>query len=240
MTSPDADGPADADGPVPRPPFSRTEAIALQRALAEQVERETRLGPVGLIAGVDCAAPRFGTRIRAAIVLLRWPDLELVEQHRAEVATPLPYIPGLLSFRELPAILEAWRQLTVTPDLTMVDGQGIAHPRRLGIAAHLGVLLGLPTIGVAKSLLVGQPRGVHPGPDPGDRLDLYDRDERIATLVRTRRGARPLVVSTGHRVSLDDATAWVERCVRGFRLPEPTRRAHMLASMPERAISPEG
>ena len=225
----------DDEGPVDQPTFSRTQAVALQRVLAEQVERETRLARVRAIAGVDCAAPRFGTRIRAAIVLLRWPELELLEQHRAEVATPLPYIPGLLSFRELPAILEAWKHLTVTPDLVMVDGQGIAHPRRLGIAAHLGVLLGLPAIGVAKSVLVGQPRDRQPGPEPGDRLDLYDREERIATLVRTRRGARPLVVSTGHRVSLDDATAWVERCLRGYRLPEPTRQAHILASQLERA-----
>jgi deoxyribonuclease V len=209
--------------------FSRPAALALQRQLAEQVERETRLGAVEAVAGVDCAAPRFGTRIRAAIVVLRWPGLELLEERRAEVVTPLPYIPGLLSFRELPAIQEAWQQLAIVPQLAMVDGQGIAHPRRLGIAAHLGVLFDLPTIGVAKSVLVGQPRRADPGPEPGDRCDLSDRGERIAVLLRSRAGARPLVISTGHRVGLDDAVDWVLRCGRGYRLPEPTRLAHQLA-----------
>lgn len=215
--------------PVAPAEFNRPAALALQRRLAEQVERDTRLGAVEAIAGVDCAAPRYGTRIRAAVVVLRWPGLEVLEERRSEVVTPLPYIPGLLSFRELPAIQEAWRQLATVPQLAMVDGQGIAHPRRLGIAAHLGVLLDLPTIGVAKSILVGQPRGADPGPEPGDRCDLSDRGERIAALLRTRAGARPLVISTGHRVGLDDAVAWVLRCSRGYRLPEPTRLAHLLA-----------
>jgi deoxyribonuclease V len=216
-------------GPSGPAEFSRPAALALQRRLAEQVERDTRLGAVEAIAGVDCAAPRFGQRIRAAIVVLRWPDLDLLEERRAEVVTPLPYIPGLLSFRELPAIQEAWQQLVTVPQLVMVDGQGVAHPRRLGIAAHLGVLFDLPTIGVAKSILVGQPRAADPGPEPGDRCDLSDRGERIAVLLRTRTAARPLVISTGHRVALDDAVAWVLRCSRGYRLPEPTRLAHLLA-----------
>ena len=212
-----------------RPAFDRAAALALQRQLALRVERQTRLDRVTAIAGVDCSAPRFGQQIRAAIVVLSWPELTLIEQQRAEVVTPLPYIPGLLSFRELPAIEAAWQQLATLPNLLMVDGQGIAHPRRLGIAAHLGVLLARPTIGVAKSVLTGRPRDGGPGPEPGERCDLWDRDERIATLLRTRRGAKPLVISTGNRVGLDDAVEWVLGCSRGYRLPEPTRQAHVLA-----------
>jgi deoxyribonuclease V len=215
--------------PDERPAFDRPAALALQRQLALRVERETRLGRVTAVAGIDCSAPRFGQRIRAAIVVLSWPDLTPIEQRRAEVVTPRPYRPGLLSFRELPAIEAAWRQLATLPNLLMVDGQGIAHPRRLGIAAHLGVMLDLPAIGVAKSVLTGHPRDGGPGSEPGDRCDLWDRDERLATLLRTRRGANPLVVSTGHRVGLDDAVEWVLRCGRGYRLPEPTRQAHLLA-----------
>ena len=210
--------------------FNRSAALALQRQLAARVERLTRLDPVTELAGVDCSAPRFGTHIRAAVVVLSWPGLALIEERRAEVATPLPYIPGLLSFRELPAIQAAWQQLAHVPQLLMVDGQGIAHPRRLGIAAHLGVLLDLPTIGVAKSVLTGKPRPAGIGPEPGDRCELMDREECVGMLLRTRRGAKPLVVSTGHRVSLDDAVAWVIGSGRGYRLPEPTRQAHLLAS----------
>lgn len=209
--------------------FSRLAAIALQRRFAQEVEHETRLETVATIAGIDCAAPRFDKRIRAAIVVLRWPGLDVIEERRAEMEASLPYIPGLLSFRELPAIQAAWQQVTNPPHLVMVDGQGIAHPRRLGIAAHLGVLLDVPTIGVAKSILTGRPKDGEPGPEPGDRCDLWDRDERIAVLLRTRRGARPLVISTGHRMSTDDAVAWVLRCNQGYRLPEPTRQAHLLA-----------
>lgn len=215
---------------VPLTPADRGVAVAVQRRLAGRVEPATRLDPVRLIAGIDCAAPRFSSRIRAAIVLLRWPELSPLEQQEAETPEPLPYIPGLLSFRELPAILAAWKRLTQQPQLIMVDGQGIAHPRRLGIAAHLGVILDTPAIGVAKSILTGEPRHEEPGSEPGARLDLFDSGERIAALLRTRRGSRPLVISTGHRVSLDDAVAWVERCGRGYRLPEPTRLAHNLAS----------
>ena len=219
-------------GKSARTPFDSSAAIVLQRQLALRVEHVTRLGPVTAIAGVDCSAPRFGQQIRAAIVVLSWPKLTLIEERRVEVDTLLPYIPGLLSFRELPAIQEAWRQLGTVPQLIMVDGQGVAHPRRLGIAAHLGVLLDLPTIGVAKSVLTGQARDAGPGPEPGDSCDLWDRDERIATLRRTRSRAKPLVISTGHRVGLDVAVDWVLRCSRGYRLPEPTRQAHLLAGRP--------
>lgn len=219
------------DRDVPRLAVAdRAAAIAMQRHLARSVEQATRIDPVQIIAGVDCAAPRFRSQIRAAIVLLRWPELTLLEHQAATTPEPLPYIPGLLSFRELPAILAAWQQLTQQPQLLMVDGQGIAHPRRLGIAAHLGVVLDMPAIGVAKSVLTGEPRHAEPGPEPGARRDLFDGDERVAALLRTRRGSRPLVISTGHRVTLDDAVAWVARCGRGYRLPEPTRLAHNLAS----------
>lgn len=211
------------------PAVSTLEAKALQRDLATRVERFTRLDEVQVIAGVDCAAPRIAATIRAAVVMLRWPDLTVIEGRTAEAPEELPYIPGLLSFRELPAVLRAWDLLSAAPQLVMVDGQGIAHPRRLGIASHLGVALQVPTIGVAKSVLVGEPRQLQPGPGPGDRLDLVDRDEVVAAKVRTKARAAPLIISTGHRVGLEDAVAWVLRCCRGYRLPEPTRQAHLVA-----------
>ncbi len=203
--------------------------MALQRELAIRVERASRIDEVHVVAGIDCAAPRVAAIIRAAVVLLRWPDLTVIEERTADVPEPLPYIPGLLSFRELPAVLRAWGQLSAAAQLVMVDGQGIAHPRRLGIASHLGVVLNIPTIGVAKSVLVGAPRDQQPGPNAGDRLDLADRHEVVAAKLRTKARAAPLIVSTGHRVGLEDAVAWVLRCCRGYRLPEPTRQAHLLA-----------
>ena len=208
---------------------ARHQAATLQRELAARVERQTRLDPVSVVAGVDCAAPRFGTRIRAAIVLLSFPDLQVIERQTAEQTTPGPYIPGLLSFRELPVIALAWERLSQKPPLVFVDGQGYAHPRRLGIASHLGVVFDVPSIGVAKSVLIGEPRQEEPGPNPGDRLAMWDHGEEVAVKVRTKAGTKPLVISAGHRISLDDAVQWVLRCNAGYRLPEPTRQAHLAA-----------
>ncbi len=203
------------------------EARAIQHRLAERVVRQGAPGPVRTIAGVDMSAKGVA---RAAVVLLSYPALETVEIARAERPLIFPYVPGLLSFREAPAVLAAFAALSRWPDLVLFDGQGIAHPRRLGIAAHLGVLLDLPSIGVAKSILVG--RGPAPGPEPGAWVPLTDRGEVVAAAVRTRRNVKPVYVSIGHCIDLPAAIEWTLATTRGYRLPEPTRRAHHAAAEP--------
>ncbi len=211
------------------------EAIALQRRLAGRVEREDRLGPVRHIAGVDIGFEQRGEITRAAVVVLAWPaqesgEFEVVERMVHREPTRMPYIPGLLSFREVPAALGAFAKLTVRPELVMVDGQGVAHPRRVGVASHLGLWLDLPTIGVAKSRLCG--RHGEPGPERGDWTPLTDgpEDEVIGAVLRSRVGVKPLFVSSGHRVSLATALEWVTACLRRTKLPEPTRLADRFAS----------
>src|SRR3990172_3776053 len=215
-------------------PASTEEAFALQLRLASQVVRRERLADVRLVAGVDVSAPRRGL-VRGAVVLLRYPELDPVEQALAEGAPPFPYIPGLLSFRESPVLLAAFARLQRTPDLILVDGQGIAHPRRCGIASHLGLILGLPTTGCAKPRLIGHHGDV--GPAAGDYGELLDGGEVIGAALRTRHGANPMYVSIGHLVDLAAALHWTLACCRGYRLPEPTRLAHQAAA--GRPVAPE-
>lgn len=180
------------------------------------------------IAGVDVGFEEQGTITKAAIAVLSYPALELVEYQVARIPTSLPYIPGLLSFRECPALVTAWQQLKHKPQLVFVDGQGIAHPRRLGVASHLGLLIGVPTIGVAKSRLCGthQPLG-----DIPDALEpLMDQSEQLGWVWNSKLRCKPLFISLGHRVSQDTALNWVKRCMKGYRLPEPTRWADAIAS----------
>jgi deoxyribonuclease V len=204
------------------------EAIAVQEQLRERVILEDKLGPVRYVAGVDVGFEHDYTITRAAIAVLAFPSLDLVTHTIARRPTTFPYIPGLLSFRETPAVMDALEQLETTPDLLLCDGQGIAHPRRFGIACHIGILSGLPAIGVAKSRLVGQYQ--EPADEQGTWQPLRDRGEIIGAVVRTRAGTKPLYVSPGHRVSLDTAVAYVMRCTTRYRLPETTRHAHRLAS----------
>jgi deoxyribonuclease V len=204
------------------------EAIALQRQLAERVEREDRLGPVRLVAGVDMSANDRTGLARAAVVILTYPELREVEVVREEQPLRMPYIPGLLSFREAPVILRAFERVRQAPDLVLVDGQGIAHPRRLGIASHLGVLLDLPTIGCAKSLFVGKHAPL--ADELGAQQPLLQGGEVIGMVVRTRLHVKPMIISTGHRVSLATAVGYVLACGRGYRLPEPTRLADKRAA----------
>ena len=210
------------------------EARAIQHELAKRVSPVPALGEVRLIAGVDMSAKGVG---RAAVVLLSYPALETLEIARAEVPLVFPYVPGFLTFREGPAVLAAFARLRALPDLILFDGQGIAHPRRLGIAAHLGVLLDRPSIGCAKSLLVGRPAGELP-PEAGAWVPLKDRGETVGAAVRTRRAVNPIYVSIGHKIDLPTAVEWVLACCRGYRLPEPTRRAHNAAALPEPPSAP--
>ena len=211
--------------------LDEAEARALQRRLAGQVVREDRFDTIRTVAGIDLGFPRTpdGSELgRAAVVVLRWPDLDLVEERVVEQPVTFPYIPGLLSFREAPVGLAAMASLEHRPDLLLVDGHGLAHPRRFGIASHIGLLLDLPTIGCAKSILAG--RAEEPGPNPGDWTPLVHRGETIGAALRTRSKVKPIYVSTGHRVSLASAIAFVSECGRGYRLPEPTRLADRIAS----------
>lgn len=204
------------------------EAVALQRQLAPQVERTDRLPALKLVAGIDVGFEESGHVTRAAVAILAYPSLQPVAQAIARQPTRFPYVPGLLSFREIPAVLAALDQLQTTPDLLLVDGQGLAHPRRLGIACHLGLLTGLPSIGVAKTRLVGEE--TTPGPNKGDWTPITHKSETIGALLRTRCGVKPIYVSQGHRISLATAIHVVLACTPRYRLPETTRAAHRLAS----------
>lgn len=204
------------------------EAIAIQKRLCERLILRDDFGEIRRVAGVDCGFEEGGAITRAAVAVLSFPALELVEQSVAHVPTSFPYVPGLLSFREIPAVLAALETLASLPDLILVDGQGYAHPRRFGIASHLGVLLGLPTIGVGKTRLLGHHE--EPPEGRGRWTPLRDKEEIIGAVLRTRERVKPLFISAGHRISLETAVDYVMRCTTHYRLPETTRQAHRLAS----------
>ena len=203
-------------------------ARTLQTELAERVSLHGDFTEPQLLAGFDVGFEEEGSITRAAVVLLDAATLQPIESHIARIGTSMPYVPGLLSFRELPALMAALALLTRTPDLVFVDGQGIAHPRRLGIAAHFGVATGLPALGVAKKVLAGRHEG--PGPLQGDHSPLIHHGEQIGWALRSKSRCNPLIVSPGHRISMETALTWVLRTLRGYRLPEPTRLADRLAS----------
>jgi len=202
------------------------EAMAIQHRLASQVVLTWDGRPVRRVAGVDVGFP--GERGRAAVAVLSFPDLQFLDSARAEIEISFPYIPGLLAFREGPVILAALEQLSVEPDLLIFDGHGLAHPRRMGIATHMGVLLDMPSIGCAKSRLVGTHQ--EPGPSRGSYTWLYDEGEVIGAVLRTREGVSPVYVSIGNRIDLETAVDFLLRCCTRYRLPEPIRWAHRLAS----------
>lgn len=206
------------------------EAIALQQQLRGFVRVEDDFGEIRTVAGVDVGFEQKNTITRAAVAVLAYPSLELIASAIARQPTRFPYVPGLLSFREIPAVLEALQQLERLPDLLLCDGQGIAHPRRMGIATHLGLLLDRPTIGVGKSRLLGTHE--EPGLEKGQWQPLHDKEEEIGCVLRTRTGVKPLFISPGHRVGLTSAREWVMHCLTRYRLPETTRWAHRLASGP--------
>jgi deoxyribonuclease V len=216
--------------------LSPKEAVRLQRELASRVIREGDLpeDAVRLIAGADVAFDRPRGRAVGAVVVVAYPSLEPVERVTVEVPVTFPYVPGLLSFRETPIVLEAFERMDSRPDLLMVDGHGLAHPRRFGYACHLGLLLDLPAIDVAKSRLIGD-AGTVAGPR-GSRADLGDGGEVIGSMLRTRQGVRSVYVSIGHKVGLAAAERWVLACAAGYRLPEPTRLADRLAAEAKRRM----
>ena len=207
---------------------SIAQALDIQQRLAGQVSRSNEVGTPHFIAGVDISAEKARGMARGAVVVLNYPELRIVETQVVQTELDFPYIPGLLSFRESPLILAACEKLTATPDLVLVDGQGIAHPRRIGLASHLGLWLNTPSIGCAKSLLCG--RHEMPDEEPGSYAEIIDFGETIGAALRTKTRTKPIYVSIGHKIDLQTAIHWVLECCRGYRLPEPTRLAHLAAS----------
>jgi len=209
-------------------PTTVEEAIAIQNQLQSEVITEDQLPEVRYVAGVDMGFEEDYAISRAAVVVLSFPELQLVEQAIARRPTTFPYIPGFLSFREVPAVMDALEKVSTTPDLILCDGQGIAHPRRFGLACHLGVLIDIPTIGVAKSLLIGKHDELPP--EKGSWQPLRYKGETVGVVLRSRTGVKPLYVSSGHRISLPTAIDYVLRSTPKYRLPETTRLADKLAS----------
>ena len=205
-----------------------TEAREVQQKLRHRVITQDAFHEVRYVAGIDVGFEQQNTITRAAVAVLTFPELVLFEQAIARRETAFPYVPGLLSFREIPAVLDALEKLSQRPDILLCDGQGIAHPRRFGIASHLGILTDLPSIGVAKSRLIGKHDTVPE--EKGTWVPLYDQDEVIGAVLRTRVRVKPLYISIGHKMSLASAIAYVMDCVTRYRLPETTRWAHRLAS----------
>lgn len=207
---------------------SPKEAIEIQHALQKHLNLKDDFGEIKTVAGVDVGFEENNAITRAAIAVLDFESLELIESAVARRTTTFPYVPGLLSFREIPAVLQAMLQLNVVPDLLLCDGQGIAHPRRFGIAAHLGLLTDIPAIGIAKSRLIGSHDDVPL--EKGSHVPLIDKGEQIGVVLRTRTNVKPLYISPGHRVSITSSHELVMKCTTRYRLPETTRWAHRLAS----------
>jgi deoxyribonuclease V len=217
------------------------EAIELQKRLRERVRVEPLTRKIETVAGADISFNKFDPTIYTAVVVLRLPSLEVVEEVGIVSETKFPYVPGLLSFRESPSVLEAWARLKTEPDAVMFDGQGLAHPRRVGIASHVGLLIERPTLGCAKSVLVGKYE--EPGAERGSWTPLVDKGETVGAALRTKNRVQPIYVSPGHLIDVAAAVELTLRCDGGYRQPEPTRRAHLLVNAlrrGERAPTSEG
>ncbi len=213
-------------------PSSLTEAASIQKIMAAKVIKSDQFAPLKIIAGMDVSNNPYDSAqlIYASIVLLNADTLAIIETANVCQKQRFPYVSGFLGFREAPALVEAFQQLKHPPDLIFVDGHGISHPRGLGIASHIGVLLDCATIGVAKTLLVGKPVAALAAA-PGAQTPVVWHNNTMATLLRTKLRCNPLIISTGHRVALPTAVKLVQHYLRGYRLPEPTRQAHLAANV---------
>ena len=202
-------------------------AREIQLELAAEISRTGSVPGPRMIAGADISVNRWAHTGNAAVVVLSYPEMKVVEVKSVTASVEFPYVPGLLTFREAPLVLAAFEKLAVTPDLVIMDGQGIAHPRRIGLASHLGLCLGIPAIGCAKSRLIGEHE--EPGFEAGSYAELRDDGEVIGVALRTKTGVKPVYVSIGHMIDLPSAIRLILECCRGYRLPEPTRLAHVAA-----------
>lgn len=213
--------------------LSPQQAIEIQKQLRYEVETQDRFNrPIKTVAGIDLGYDVKNDTSRAVVVVLSFPELELLETSEAKLPIQFPYVPGLLSFRETPVASKALEKLNIAPDVILCDGQGLAHPRRFGIACHIGILADVPTIGVAKSLLVGKFENL--GEERGSIVPLIHKNEQIGVALRTKNKVQPLFISVGHRVGLETATDLVLQCAPKYRLPETTRLADKLASYRKR------
>jgi len=206
------------------------EAVELQQSLRERVRVVPLAREIETVAGADISFNKFSPVVYAGIVVLRLPSLEVLEEVGVVSETKFPYVPGLLSFREAPSVLEAWAKLRTEPDAVMFDGQGIAHPRRIGIASHVGLLLNRPTFGCAKSVLVGKYEELAAGRGSSTPLVDPKNGEQVGAALRTKTRVQPIYVSPGHLIDLAGAIALTLRADGGYRQPEPTRRAHHLVN----------
>lgn len=204
------------------------EAVTIQNKLRPFVTLTWAQTSVSRVGGLDCSYARGANQGYAVVVVMNWPQLEEIDMAWAKGIISFPYIPGLLTFREAPLLLQAWEKLHQYPDIIFVDGQGIAHPRSMGLAAHLGVLLDVPAIGCAKTSLVGGDPLV--GNTRGDTAPLYHQGRQVGAALRTRTGVKPLYCSPGHRIDLQTSLQWVLEACRGYRIPEPLRKAHTRAN----------
>jgi len=212
------------------------EAVELQKSLRERVRLQPLKKRIETIAGADISFNKFSTVLYAGIVVMRLPSLEVIEEVGVVSETQFPYVPGLLSFRESPSVLEAWAKLKTEPDAVMYDGQGIAHPRRVGIASHVGLIINRPTLGCAKSVLVGKYE--EPEEGRGHWTELIDKGEVVGAALRTKTKVQPIFVSPGHLIDLEGAIKLALECDGGYRQPEPTRRAHHLVNALRRGERP--
>jgi deoxyribonuclease V len=212
------------------------EAVELQKSLRERVRLQPLTKQIKTIAGADISFNKFSSVIYAGIVVMSLPSLEVFEEVGIVSETKFPYVPGLLSFRESPSVLEAWAKLKTEPDAVMFDGQGIAHPRRVGIASHVGLIINRPTLGCAKSVLVGKYE--EPGQERGNWTELIDKGEVVGAAVRTKTKVQPIYVSPGHLIDHEGAIRLTLECDGGYRQPEPTRRAHLLVNALRRGEKP--
>jgi deoxyribonuclease V len=214
---------------------SPAEAVEIQQRLRSQLDLQSEPEQIETVAGIDVSYDKGSDVLFAAVVVMRVADLQVIDTTGVTTVVPFPYIPGLLSFRECPAVLHAWERLKVMPDCLMCDGQGIAHPRRFGIASHLGVWLDVPSIGCAKSLLVGEYK--EPGAKRGSTAPLVHRKEQVGVMLRTKDNTGPVFVSQGHKISLKRAIEVVLACCTKYRIPEPTRQAHLRVNEIRRSAS---
>lgn len=210
--------------PIQYDHLTPAEAIALQQELRTKIHLKPLEKPVTTIAGADISFNKYSTTVYAGIVVMSFPELQILDKAAVTGITEFPYIPGLLAFREVPALSKAWEKLSIKPDVLVLDGHGIAHPRRMGIAAHFGVVMQTPTLGCAKSRLTG--RFEEPANEPPAYTDLIHQHEIVGKVLRTKKNCKPVFISPGNLITMEESMELILQCIRKYRIPEPTRLAH--------------